>query len=96
MKHLAGQTGAWLSSIQANTELEFEDLVITAADMSANGWIRVGTATVSVELFSQTEQVNAKLAMLNEADRRAEAEYKHIKTQIEGERQKLMALEYRP
>ena len=97
MKTITGQKGAWLPSAYLNASPEdFDNLHLSSADMTDCGWVKVGNASVTVELLSDTDQLTAKLSMLDEAERRADAECQRIKNQIEGERQKLLAIEYKP
>ena len=97
MKTITGTAGAWLSSafIDSDPE-EFSNLHITDSDMTECGWVRVGTASVTVDLLSDADKLTNHLALLNEAERRADAECQRIKNEIEGQRQRLLAIEYKP
>ena len=96
MKTITGTAGAWLSSafIDSDPE-EFSNLHITDSDMTECGWVRVGTASVTVDLLSDADKLTNQLALLNEAERRADAECQRIKNEIEGQRQRLLAIEYK-
>ena len=97
MKTITGQIGAWLSSYNVNTDpSDISNLFFANSDMSTSGWVKVGDATVTVELVSDTDLLTGQLAMLDEAERRADAECQRIKNEIEGQRQRLLAIEYKP
>ena len=97
MKTITGTAGAWLSSafIDRDPE-EFSNLHITDSDMTECGWIRVGTASVTVDLLSDADKLTNQLAMLNEAERRVKADAQAKLNEIEGQRQRLLAIEYKP
>ena len=96
MKTITGQIGAWLSSYNVNTDpSDISNLFFANSDMSTSGWVKVGDATVTVELVSDTDLLTGQLAMLDEAERRADAECQRIKNEIEGQRQRLLAIEYK-
>ena len=96
MKTITGTTGAWLASYNLNADpSEVNNLFFASSDMSSCGWIRVGSASVTVELLSDTDLLTGQLAMLDEAERRADAECQRIKNEIEGQRQRLLAIEYK-
>ena len=96
MKTITGKTGAWLSSYNVNADpIDVNNLFFTNSDMSTSGWVNVGDATVTVELVSDTDLLTGQLAMLDEAERRADAECQRIKNEIEGQRQRLLAIEYK-
>lgn len=61
-----------------------------------DGWVKVGTATVTVELLSDADQLTNQLAMLEEAERRVKADAQAKLNEIEGQRQRLLAIEYKP
>ena len=97
MKTITGTIGAWLSSHNLNADPnDFENLFFAVSDMTNIGWIKVGNASVTVELMSDADQLTNQLAMLEEAERRADAECQRIKNEIEGQRQRLLAIEYKP
>ena len=97
MRTITGTIGAWLSSHNLNADPnDFENLFFAVSDMTNIGWIKVGNASVTVELLSDADQLTNQLAMLEEAERRADAECQRIKNEIEGQRQRLLAIEYRP
>ena len=90
MKTITGQIGAWLSSYNVNADpSDVNKLFFANSDMTTNGWVRVGDATVTVELVSDTDLLTGQLAMLDEAERQ------RIKNEIEGQRQRLLAIEYK-
>ena len=96
MKTITGKTGAWLSSYNVNPDpSDISNLFFANSDMSTSGWVKVGDATVTVELVSDTDLLTGQLAMLDEAERRADAECQRIKNEIEGQRQRLLAIEYK-
>lgn len=97
MKTVIGKSGAWLSSgdVKQDTSV-FGNLFITSCDMSDNGWVKVGDATVTVELFDNKEIVNGQLSMLKEAKRRVQAQAKKELNEIEGQIQSLLCIEYQP
>ena len=96
MKTITGQIGAWLSSYNVNTDpSDISNLFFANSDMSTSGWVKVGDATVTVELVSDIDLLTGQLAMLDEAERRADAECQRIKNEIEGQRQRLLAIEYK-
>ena len=97
MKTITGTAGAWLSStfIDRDPE-EFSNLHITDSDMTECGWVRVGTASVTVDLLSDADKLTNHLALLNEAERRVKADAQSKLNEIEGQRQRLLAIEYKP
>ena len=96
MKTITGKTGAWPSSYNVNADpIDVNNLFFTNSDMTTNGWVRVGDATVTVALIDDTDLLTGQLAMLDEAERRADAECQRIKNEIEGQRQRLLAIEYK-
>ena len=97
MKTITGTAGAWLSSafIDSDPE-EFSNLHITDSDMTECGWVRVGTASVTVDLLSDADKLTNHLALLNEAERRVKADAQSKLNEIEGQRQRLLAIEYKP
>ena len=96
MKTITGQIGAWLSSYNVNADpSDVNNLFFANSDMTTNGWVRVGDATVTVELVSDTDLLTGQLAMLEEAERRVKADAQKKLTKIEGQRQRLLAIEYK-
>ena len=96
MKTIQGESAAWLSSSKINcSPEEFNNLHITESDMTDCGWIKVGIAHVTVELISDADRLTNQLAMLDEAERRADAECYRIKNEIQGQRQRLLAIEHK-
>ena len=96
MKTITGTIGAWLSSHNLNADPnDFENLFFAVSDMINIGWVKVGTASVTVELLSDTDLMTEQLAMLDEAERRVKAEAQAKLNEIEGQRQRLLAIEYR-
>ena len=97
MKTITGTIGAWLSSHNLNADPnDFENLFFAVSDMTSCGWVKVGTASVTVELLSDTDLMTEQLAMLDEAERRVKAEAQAKLNEIEGQRQRLLAIEYKP
>ena len=97
MKTITGQIGAWLSSYNVNADTsDVNNLFFANSDMTTNGWVRVGDATVTVELVSDTDLLTGQLAMLEEAERRVKADAQAKLNEIEGQRQRLLAIEYKP
>ena len=96
MKTITGTIGAWLSSHNLNADPnDFENLFFAVSDMTNIGWIKVGNASVTVELLSDTDLMTEQLAMLDEAERRVKAEAQAKLNEIEGQRQRLLAIEYK-
>ena len=96
MKTITGTIGAWLSSHNLNADPnDFENLFFAVSDMTNIGWIKVGNASVTVELMSDADQLTNQLAMLEEAERRVKADAQAKLNEIEGQRQRLLAIEYR-
>ncbi len=97
MKTITGTMGAWLSSHNLNADPnDFENLFFAVSDMTNIGWIKVGNASVTVELMSDADQLTNQLAMLEEAERRVKADAQAKLNEIEGQRQRLLAIEYKP
>jgi len=97
MKTITGTIGAWLSSHNLNADPnDFENLFFAVSDMTNIGWIKVGNASVTVELMSDADQLTNQLAMLEEAERRVKADAQAKLNEIEGQRQRLLAIEYKP
>ena len=97
MKTITGQIGAWLSSYNVNADpSDVNNLFFANSDMTTNGWVRVGDATVTVELVSDTDLLTGQLAMLEEAERRVKADAQANLNEIEGQRQRHLAIEYKP
>ena len=97
MKTITGQTGAWLPSFNSKESPEdVKNLSFSEFDMTDQGWVNVGTATITVELLDNKEIVNGQLSMLNEAKRRVQAESARKLSEIETQIQSLLAIEYRP
>ena len=97
MKTITGTAGAWLSSVFIDSDPEeFSNLHITDSDMTECGWVRVGTASVTVDLLSDADKLTNQLALLNEAERRVKADAQSKLNEIEGQRQRLLAIEYKP
>lgn len=61
-------------------------------DMTSAGWVKVGTAKITVELLSVEQCMHGTI----EALRREQGELQAKATQIEGEIQKLLAITYAP
>ena len=96
MKTITGTIGAWLSSHNLNADPnDFENLFFAVPDMTNIGWVKVGTASVTVELLSDTDLMTEQLSMLNEAERRVKADAQAKLNEIEGQRQRLLAIEYK-
>ena len=96
MKTITGTAGAWLSSAFIDRDQEeFGNLHITDSDMTECGWVRVGTASVTVDLPSDADKLTNQLALLNEAERRVKADAQSKLNEIEGQRQRLLAIEYK-
>lgn len=97
MRTITGTIGAWLSSHNLNADPnDFENLFFAVSDMTDIGWIKVGNASVTVELMSDADQLTNQLAMLEEAERRVKADAQAKLNEIEGQRQRLLAIEYKP
>lgn len=97
MRTITGTIGAWLSSHNLNADPnDFENLFFAVSDMTNIGWIKVGNASVTVELMSDADQLTNQLAMLEEAERRVKADAQAKLNEIEGQRQRLLAIEYKP
>ena len=97
MKTITGTIGVWLSSHNLNADPnDFENLFFAVSDMTNIGWIKVGNASVTVELMSDADQLTNQLAMLEEAERRVKADAQAKLNEIEGQRQRLLAIEYKP
>ena len=96
MKTITGTAGAWLSSLLIYSDPEeFSNLHITDSDMTECGWVMVGTASVTVDLLSDADKLTNQLALLNEAERRVKADAQSKLNEIEGQRQRLLAIEYK-
>ena len=96
MKTITGTAGAWLGSVFIDRDPEeFSNLYITDSDMTECGWVRVGTASVTVDLLSDADKLTNQLALLNEAERRVKADAQSKLNEIEGQRQRLLAIEYK-
>ena len=97
MKTITGKTTAWLSSTNINSSPgEVENLSFVAHDMSGCGWTKVGTADITVELFDDQEIKAGMLSSLDEAEKRVKADAQNKLTEIERQRQQLLAIEYKP
>ena len=96
MKTVTGTTGAWLSSLSMDENPEnLTSLSFAAHDMTECGWTKVGTAEITVELFDDKEILSNQLSMLDEAEKRVKADAQAKLTEIEGQRQRLLAIEYK-
>lgn len=89
------EISAWITQMDADPK-NVDDLRFYNVDMTDCGWVKVGIAKVEVELIDDADRLQNQLDMLDEAERRAEAECQRIKTSIEGQRQRLLAIEYKP
>lgn len=97
MKTITGKTGAWLSSYNVNADpSDVNNLFFANSDMTTSGWVRVGDATITVVLLDAHDLLTGQLAMLDEAERRVKAEAQAKLNEIEGQRQRLLAIEYKP
>jgi len=97
MKTVTGTTVAWLYPWKSKeSPEEFSNLSFVDCDMTDQGYVKVGTATITVELIDNKEIVNGQLSMLNEAKRRVQAEAEKALTEIETQIQSLLAIEYKP
>ena len=97
MRTITGTTGAWLASYNTHADpSDVDNLFFASSDMTSFGWVKVGTASVTVELLSDTDLMTEQLAMLDEAERRVKAEAQAKLNEIEGKRQRLLAIEYKP
>ena len=94
MKKITGMTTAWLS--YATDATEFSNLAFSSCDMSDHGWVKVGDASVTVTLLDYKDVVTGQIDMLNEAKKRVQAEAEKKLTEIEGQIQSLLAIEYKP
>lgn len=97
MRTITGTTVAWLPSYNTHADpSDVDNLLFASSDMTSCGWVKVGTASVTVELLSDTDLMTEQLAMLDEAERRVKAEAQAKLNEIEGQRQRLLAIEYKP
>lgn len=97
MKTVNGQLLAWLSAYQLNEDpSNLTSLTFSNQDMSECGWTQVGTAEISVTLLEDSEILSGKLSSLDEAEKRVKADAQNKLTEIERQRQQLLAIEYRP
>lgn len=95
------RVGAWIpmhSDLRASDLHRMDDSVVVEAlgysnfPMADHRWIRIGEATITVELASELQRTQDAVAML----RREQAELQAKSTQIEAEIQKLLAITYAP
>ena len=79
MRTITGTTGAWLPSYNTHADpSDVDNLFFASSDMTSCGWVKVGTASVTVELLSDTDLMTEQLAMLDEAERIASGSVKPI------------------
>ena len=97
MKTITGTTCAWLNEHSAarNSSVEIQNMSFAEHDMTSFGWVKIGTAEISVELFDDKEIVVNKLAVLDEAEKRVKADAENKLTEIERQRQQLLAIEHK-
>lgn len=71
-----------------------DDLAFTRTDqdMTGMGWVKVGLATITVDMFDLETITNAQINTLKEAKRRIQAEAEARITKIDGQIQSLLAL----
>jgi len=97
-KTITGTVGAWFSTSYYGPEEIAEDpdgavgcLAYSNCDMSSD-WSRAGTATITVELLSITEMVDAKVDSLNAERKKLMADYQMALTGIDTKMQQLLAI----
>ena len=97
MKTITGTTCAWLNEYSAarNSSVEIQNMSFAEQDMTSFGWVKIGTAEISVELFDDKEIIVNKLAVLDEAEKRVKADAENKLTEIERQRQQLLAIEHK-
>ena len=97
MKTITGTTCAWLNEYSAarNSSVEIQNMSFAEQDMTSFGWVKIGTAEISVELFDDKEIFVNKLAVLDEAEKRVKADAENKLTEIERQRQQLLAIEHK-
>ena len=97
MKTITGTASAWLSAGSHKEDpSEFDNLFLAQGDMTSLGWVKVGNATVTVELMDNSEIINSRIDALHADERRVMAETEKKLTDIRGQIQSLLAIEYKP
>ena len=89
------QTTAGLTSYAISrgaTPDHIDDLSFSDHDMTEQGWVKVGTADITVTLTDHDEYVAAQVSTLRAAKARIQAEAEAQATRIEGMIQNLLAL----
>ena len=95
IKTVSGTTSAWLATYAISrgaTPENIDDLSFSDHDMTEQGWVKVGTADITVTLTSHDEYVAAQVSTLRAAKARIQAEAEAQATRIEGMIQNLLAL----
>ena len=93
-KTVSGTTSAWLASYAISrvaTPENIDDLSFSDHDMTEQGWVKVGTADITVTLEDNNEYVAAHVSTLRAAKARIQAEAEAQATRIEGMIQNLLA-----
>ena len=98
-KTITGTVGAWFTSshygpaeIAENPDGAAAKLFYSNHDMSGTDWSRAGTATITIELLSPTEMVDAKVDSLNAERKKLMADYQMALTGIDTKLQQLLAI----
>ena len=97
MKTITGNVSAWLSTPDS---LRFQDKSDPASytytaidnDMTAYGWVKIGTAHITLDALDDQEIAAGEIAILKDAKRKLQAETEAKLTVIEERIQSLLAL----
>lgn len=98
MAHFSFEMAAWVSSPEylkdTLNQTMRPDLTVEAADMTVHGWVRIGTAVVTVETPDESEIKLAAVQQCNEAIKKVRADTEVKVAHLEQMIQNLLAIEY--
>lgn len=105
MRTVAAKTTAWLSDsssfglqdmVAGDPDSVVNGLVYVSHDMSGHGWVKVGTAEITVTIESADTIIANKIVALGNEKASILARAQKQATEIEGQIQQLLAIEYKP
>jgi hypothetical protein len=97
MRKINGTTKAWLGKYTSlsvannpSDDMIINEISFSKADMSMNGWTLIGEATVSLNMISNEEIINSKIATLKAEKQKIQADAFVQANELEEEISKLL------
>lgn len=98
MRHVSYEQAAWATNPAHIQQLQDSPRVAAltdpTTDMTTEGWVRVGTATISVELYEESDIKLAAVQQCNEAIKKVRVDTEVKVAHLEQMIQNLLAIEY--